>query len=293
MLAERLRAKDPKWRIGSFLLDNPSFEVSIIREAFQCPVLLCIWHVRRNWMRNLLKKCSNLDVQRKMLKKLGKVLYCTRIGLCFADAMEQFKEIFADQCAFVDYLTNTWLPDIELWINSIRLLPFSTLEANAAIESYHIRLKSKLFKEQNNSSLSRVDWLVHTLTTQFHSSYWLDQYCLENGYFGNFRDKSILTNAWNKALHIPDVDVMLDESNLQFAKVISQSKRNLEYTIWDPGSEFSLCDCSWSRMGNLCKHAIKVSLICKRQQAARPLLASQVYQDHGTNCQHNPVIFYH
>ncbi|XP_023536351.1 uncharacterized protein LOC111797547 [Cucurbita pepo subsp. pepo] len=293
LLAERLRAKDPKWRIGSFLLDNPSFEVSIIREAFQCRVLLCIWHGRRNWMRNLLKKCSNLDVQRKMLKQLGKVLYCTRIGLGFADAMEQFKEIFADQCAFVDYLTNTWLPDIELWINSIRSLPVSTLEANAAIESYHIRLKSKLFKEQNNSSLSRVDWLIHTLTTQFHSSYWLDQYCLVNGYFGNFRDKSILTNAWNKALHIPDVDVMLDESNLQFAKVISQSKRNLEYTIWDPGSEFSLCDCSWSRMGNLCKHVIKVSLICKRQQAARPLLASQVYQDHGTNCQHNPVLFYH
>lgn len=160
---------------------------------------------------------------------------------------------------------------VELWVNGIRSLPVSTLEANAAIEAYHIRLKSKLCKEQNDSSSSRVDRLTHTLTTQFHSSYWLDQYSLETGYFGNFRDKSILTTAWNKALHIPDADVMLDESNPQFAKVVSQSKRNLEYTIWDPGSEFSLCDCPWSRMGNLCKHVTKVSLLCKRREAARPL----------------------
>lgn len=271
LLVERLHEKDPTWRIDTFLLDNPSFEVSTIREVFQCRVLLCIWHVRRSWIRNLLNKCSNLDVQREMFKQLGKVLYCRRIGLGFADAVGQFKQRFADQCVFVDYLTRTWLPDIELWVNGIRSLPVSTLEANAAIEAYHIRLKSKLCKEQNDSSSSRVDRLTHTLTTQFHSSYWLDQYSLETGYFGNFRDKSILTNAWNKALHIPDADVMLDESNPQFAKVVSQSKRNLEYTIWDPGSEFSLCDCPWSRMGNLCKHVTKVSLLCKRREAARPL----------------------
>ncbi|TYK31403.1 uncharacterized protein E5676_scaffold455G007110 [Cucumis melo var. makuwa] len=293
LLVERLHEKDPTWKIDTFLLDNPSFEVSTIREVFQCRVLLCIWHVRRSWVRNLLNKCPNLDVQREIFKQLGKVLYCSRIGLGFEYAVEQFKRRFADQCVFDDYLTRTWLPDIESWVNSIRLHPVSTLEANAAIEAYHIRLKSKLFKEQSNSSSSRVDWLIHTLTTQVHSSYWLDQYSLDTGYLGSFRDKSILTNAWNKALHIPDVDVMLDESNLQFAKVISQSKRNLEYTIWDPGSEFSLCDCPWSRMGNLCKHVIKVSLLCKRQQAARPLVAAQVYQDRVPNFQLNPVTFDH
>lgn len=84
----------------------------ICREVFQCRVLLCIWHVRRSWIRNLLNKCSNLDVQREMFKQLGKVLYCRRIGLGFADAIGQFKQRFADQCVFVDYLTRTWLPDI-------------------------------------------------------------------------------------------------------------------------------------------------------------------------------------
>ncbi|XP_038898352.1 uncharacterized protein LOC120086027 [Benincasa hispida] len=291
LLAERLHVKDPTWRMDTFLLDNPSFEVSTIREVFQCRVLLCIWHVRHSWIRHLLKKCSNLDVQREMFKQLGKVLYCTRIGLGFADAVEQLKQRFADQCVFVDHLTRMWLPDIELWVNGIRLLPVFTLEANATINAYYIRLKSKLFKDQNNSSLSRVDWLIHMLTTQFHSSYWLDQYNLETGYFGSFRDKSILTSVWNKALHIPDV--MLDESNLQFAKVISQSKRNLEYTIWDPGSEFSLCDCPCSRMGNLCKHVIKVSLLCKRQQATRPIVVAQVYQDRVPNFQHNPIALDH
>lgn len=178
---------------------------------------------------------------------------------------------------------------VEWWVNGIRSHPVSTLEANAAIEAYHIRLKSKISKEQRNNSSPRVDRLIHTLTTQFHASYWLDQYSLETGYFGNLRDKSFLSNAWNEALHIPDVDVMLNEPNLQLAKVISQSKRNGEYTIWNPGSEFSFCDCSRSRMGNLCKHVIKVSLLCKRQQAARPLLAAQVYSDREQNLLHNPA----
>ncbi|XP_022153569.1 uncharacterized protein LOC111020586 isoform X2 [Momordica charantia] len=112
LLAERLHAKDPRWRIDTFLLDNPFFEASIIREAFQCQVLLCTWHVRRSWIKNLLNKCSNSDVQREMLKQLGQILYCTRTGPSFADVVEEFKQIFADQCVFVDYFTRRLLPDI-------------------------------------------------------------------------------------------------------------------------------------------------------------------------------------
>lgn len=31
ILAERVRTKDPRWRLNSFLVDDPSFNVSIIR----------------------------------------------------------------------------------------------------------------------------------------------------------------------------------------------------------------------------------------------------------------------
>lgn len=151
-------------------------------------------------------------------------------------------------------------------------------ELLAAIESYHLRLKSKLFKDQQTNSWARVDWLTHFLTTEFHSLYWLDQYSVETGCFENLRDKSFLSNAWYRALHIADVDVILDEQNLEYAKVISQTDRSLAYTVWNPGSEFSLCNCRWATVGNLCKHVIKVAILCKNRQVARPLLAAQVYR---------------
>ncbi|KAI8022974.1 hypothetical protein LOK49_LG03G02026 [Camellia lanceoleosa] len=46
-LVERIRTKDPRFRPNAFLVDDPSFETSIIREAFQCRVLVCLWHIRR------------------------------------------------------------------------------------------------------------------------------------------------------------------------------------------------------------------------------------------------------
>ncbi|XP_057504762.1 uncharacterized protein LOC130788225 [Actinidia eriantha] len=287
-LTERIRAKDPRWRPNAFLVDDPSFDTSIIREAFQSRVLLCLWHIRRSWMKALLKKCCNFDVRREMFKHLGRILYCTRFMSNALDAVEEFMQIFVDQCSFMDYFRNQWLPKIELWVNSIRTLPVASQEPYSAIEAYHLRLKTKVLNELHASCWQRVDWLIMTLTTEFHSSYWLDQYIEETGYFENLRDVSFSTNCWYQAIRIPDVDVLLDEENLQLAKVISQTDRTVVYTIWNPGSEFSLCDCPWSRLGNLCKHIVKVAILCKNRQVARPLLAAQVYRQALLNLLQNP-----
>jgi hypothetical protein len=82
------------------------------REAFQCRVLLSVWHIRRAWIRSLLKKCSNFDVQREMFKHLGWILYCTRSGPNAVDAIEEFMQVFVDQCDFMDYFRIRWLPSI-------------------------------------------------------------------------------------------------------------------------------------------------------------------------------------
>ncbi|KAK3027028.1 hypothetical protein RJ639_041183 [Escallonia herrerae] len=190
-----------------------------------------------------------------------------------------------------------WPVDEELWINGVRTLPVASQEPHAAIESYHLQLKSKLFNILHSNLWQRVDWLLHTLTTEFHSLYWLDQYIGETGNFENLRGRSFSTNSWYKAMHIPDVDVLLDEENLQLAKVVSQADRSVAYTVWNPGSEFSLCDCPWSRMGNLCKHIVKVAILCKNRQVARPLLAAQVYRqallDLLQNSPDDPVVLDH
>ncbi|RVX19480.1 hypothetical protein CK203_005373 [Vitis vinifera] len=288
IFVERIRTKDPRWRPNAFLVDDPSIEIGVIREVFQCRVLLCLWHVRRAWMRSLLKKCCNLDVQQEMFKHLGQILYCTKNRPIIVDAIQEFMQIFVDQCAFMNYFRRRWLPRIELWVNGIKTLPVASQEPNAAIESYHLSLKTKLFNELYANHWPRVDWLIHILTTEIHSFYWLEQYIIETGYFENLRDVSFTTNSWYRALHIPDADVLLDEQNLQLAKVISQTDRTLAYTIWNPGSEFCICDCPWSRLGNLCKHAIKVAILCKSRQVARPLLSAQVYRQALLTLLQNP-----
>lgn len=164
-----------------------------------------------------------------------------------------------------------------MWVGAVRTLPVANQELLAAIESYHLRLKPKLFADSHAGSWVRVDWLVHILTAEFHSLYWFDQYIEESGFFQNLKQEPFSTNSWCRALNIPDVDVILDEQDLRFAKVVSQSDRNIASTIWNPGSEFSLCDCAWSRLGNLCKHVIKVGIVCRIRHVVRPSLAAQSY----------------
>ncbi|XP_028779360.1 uncharacterized protein LOC114735774 [Neltuma alba] len=288
LLCERIRTKDPRWKPNAILLDNPSSEFAIIREAFQCRILLCTWHVRRAWIKKLQKKCCNIEVLQEMFRHLGGILYSTRGGPSAVDAIEEFMQIFVDQCGFIDYFKSHCLSNIDMWINGVKSLPVTTPDLHAAIESYHLRLKSRLLKETCANFWPRIDWLIHTLTTEFHSLYWLNQYNLETGYLENLWENYFSSSAWYHALHIPDVDVLLDDQNLHFAKIISQTDRSFVYTVWNPGSEFSLCDCSWSRLGNLCKHVIKVATFCRTRQVARPLLSAQVYKQALLNLLHNP-----
>ncbi|XP_039165664.1 uncharacterized protein LOC120291921 [Eucalyptus grandis] len=182
-LAERIYTKDPTWQLSSFLVDDCSFKVSLIREAFRCRVLLCLWHV----------KMSCLD----------KKSYKAKLPLWYA------------------------------LINGMKSLPTAGPEPQAAIESYHLRSKFKLLDIQYCNLWLRVDWLIHMLATEYHSSFWLDQYSLGTGCFENVRDPSFTSNAWHQALNILDVNVIFDEQNLLLAKVLSEDRSSV-YTVWNP-----------------------------------------------------------
>ena len=62
-----------------------------------------------------------------------------------------------------------------MWLSTMKTLPLASQEASGAIEAYHMKLKMKLFDDSHLGALQRVDWLVHKLTTELHSSYWLDR----------------------------------------------------------------------------------------------------------------------
>eukprot|EP01018_Ginkgo_biloba_P040190 Gb_37568 [translate_table: standard] len=287
-LCDKVRLKDPKWKPNAFMIDDAATEISIIRDLFQCRILLCLWRIRRAWLRNIIKRCCNIDVQREMFKRLGCILYTTRNGPNAMDAVEEFMQVFVDQNAFLEYFKTRWLPKIEIWVSAMRTLPLANQEMHGAIEAYHDRLKPKLLNELHTGVCQRVDWLVHTLTTEVHSYYWFDQYAEESGFFRNIRDEHNASTSWHRALQIPDTDVILKEDDLRYAKVICQSDRTRVYLVWNPGSEFASCDCSWSNSGNLCEHVIKVNIICRNLQLARPSMALQTYRQIMLSLLQNP-----
>ncbi|KAF2299546.1 hypothetical protein GH714_032488 [Hevea brasiliensis] len=74
-------------------------------------------------------------------------------------------------------------------------------------------------------ALQRVDWLVHKLTTELHSSYWLDKYANESDSFQNVKEEFVAATSWHRSLQIPDAAVTLDDKDQLFAKVLSQKER--------------------------------------------------------------------
>ncbi|PIN20791.1 hypothetical protein CDL12_06515 [Handroanthus impetiginosus] len=262
-LLDRVRLVDPAWKANGFLIDDAAAEIDPIREVFSCPILFSLWRVRRSWLRHIVKKCANIEVQREMFKRLGEIEYSIWGGVDLAVALEEFSLDFVDQTSFMQYFKDSWVPKIEMWLTSMKTLPLASQEASGAIEAYHVKLKTKLYDDSHLGSLQRVDWLVHKLTTELHSNYWLDRYADESDSFLNVKEEYIASTSWHRALEIPDNSVSFDETDHLFSKVLSQKDSSVKRLVWNPGSEFAHCDCEWSLQGNLCKHVIKVNMICE------------------------------
>jgi len=166
-----------------------------------------------------------------------------------------------------------------MWLSTMRNFQLASQEASGALEAYHVKLKAKLFDDSHLGALQRVDWLVHKLTTELHSSYWLDRYADESDSFQNVKEKYILSTSWHRALQIPDYAVTLDDRDHLFAKVVSQKNSSLTHLVWNPGSEFAFCDCSWSMQGNLCKHVIKVNMICENLKGYQSSMSFRSFEE--------------
>ncbi|KAL5564853.1 hypothetical protein UlMin_028017 [Ulmus minor] len=277
-LLDRARVVESGWKISGFLIDDAAAEIDPIRDIFDCPVLFSLWRIRRSWLRNVVKKCSNIEVQREMFKRLGKIVHSIWGGIDTFRALEELTEDFVDQTDFIEYFKGFWVPKIEMWLSTMKSLPLASQEASGAIEAYHVKLKMKLFDDSHLGALQRVDWLVHKLTTELHSSYWLDRYADESDSFQNIKEEYIASTSWHRALEIPDSSVTFDEKDRLFAKVVSQKDGTISHLVWNPGTEFAFCDCAWSMLGNLCKHVIKVNMICGNRQDCQSSMSFQSFK---------------
>ncbi|PKU88117.1 uncharacterized protein LOC110094652 [Dendrobium catenatum] len=277
-LVDRIYTVDLTWKIIGFIIDDPAIEFETIRDIFSCPMLFSLWRVRRSWLKNVINKCSNIEVQREMFKCLGKIIYSIWNGTNYMIALEELLKDFVDQTAFMKYFKSCWVPKIEMWLMAMKSLPLASQESCGAIEAYHVKLKLKIYEDSQLDALERVDWLVHKLTMEIHSGYWLDVYADESGSFPAVKEEYISSTSWHRALQIPDDSVIFDDKDRLFAKVVSQKDNNLTRMVWNPGSEFAFCDCSWSIEGNICKHVIKVNMLCESKEDYPPSLSHQAFQ---------------
>ncbi|AET02590.2 putative Zinc finger, SWIM-type [Medicago truncatula] len=278
-LIDRARSVEPGWKVSGFLIDDAAADIDLLSDIFDCPVLFSLWRIRRSWLRNIVRKCNNIEVQREIFKRLGTIVYSIWGGTNTSLALEQLMLDFVDQTDFLEYFRVSWLPKIEMWLSTMRNVPLASQEASGALEAYHVKLKAKLFDDSHLGALQRVDWLVHKLTTELHSSYWLDRFADESDSFQNVKEGYIASTSWHRALEIPDSAVTLDDKNRLFAKVASKKDSSLTHIVWNPGSEFSFCDCSWSLHGNLCKHVIKVNMICENLQGCQSSMSFRSFEE--------------
>ncbi|CAM0907081.1 unnamed protein product [Alopecurus aequalis] len=277
-LTSRIHSVDSTWRLGGFIVDDPSTELEPIRNVFSCPILFSLWRIRRTWLKNIIMKCSNIEVQREICTRLGKFMYSIWSVKNPMDALEQLFQDFVDQTTFIQYFKSFWVPKLEMWIDTIRNLPLASQESCGAIEGYHLKLKLKAFDDSQLDAFQRVDWLVHKLTTELHSGYWLNLYADESGSFPQVKADYIASTSWQRAMQIPDRDVLFDDKEPLSAKVASQKDASQKRAVWNAGSEFSMCSCSWSMQGNLCKHVIKVNMMYAPRKDFQPSLSFQSSQ---------------
>lgn len=278
-LIDRVRAVEPGWKVNGFLIDDAAAEIDPIRETFSCPVLFSLWRVRRSWLRNIIKNCDNIEVQREIFKRLGEIVYSIWGGMNFLAGLDKFTLDFVDQTAFLQYFKARWLPKIEMWLSAMKSLPLASQESSGAIEAYHVKLKAKLYDDSPLGALQRVDWLVHKLTTELHSSYWLDRYADESDSFQNVKEEYVASTSWHRALQIPDNAVTFDGEDPLSAKVLRRQESTFPRVVWNPGSEFAHCDCEWSMQGNLCKHVIKVNMMCEKLKSGKLSMSFRSFRE--------------
>lgn len=270
-LYNRVRTKDPTWKLAGFIVDDPLADVLTIRDVFECSVLICFWRVRHAWHKNLVKKCSETEMRVEISRRLEQAVNNICRGKGTVDLFEDLLEDFVDESEFMDYFKAIWYPRIGAWTAALKSLPLASQETCASMEFYHNQMKLRLLNEKDPGVYQRADWLVDKLGTKVHSYFWLDEYSGKDDFARYWKDEWVSgLTSWRKALKIPDSDVVIEG---RCAKVADQLDQDKVYVVWNPSSQFGICNCTWAEMGNMCEHMFKVINFYRKRGSTMPSIS--------------------
>ncbi|KAH9620170.1 hypothetical protein KSS87_005214 [Heliosperma pusillum] len=275
-LYNRVLTKNPSWRLAGFIVDDPLTDVMAIRDVFECSVMMSLWRIRHSWHKNLVTRCSQKEMRLQMSRNLGHIVSEICSGRGKLTSSDNFMKDFADNSKFVEYFKAVWYPKIGSWISALQSFQLASQETSASIEFYHQQMNLRLLNEKDPGVYQRVDWLVNKLATKVHSHFWLDEYPGKHDFSRYWKDEWVngLT-SWRNSLAIPDSDVKFED---ECAKVSDQQAPDKVHVVLNPGSELSICNCSWSERGYLCEHICKVNRLYRKRESKKPSLSLDQYK---------------
>jgi hypothetical protein len=240
-------------------------------------LFLCLWHVQHAWMKQACAKVRDMFTRVLVLRSVGQLMYlsntpderCPPVGpqdvprnwtiLDWAkESYNSLKRSIPVATTFWKYFNKEWIPKAKMWLTRVRNIPHAGQDTTVAIESYHGNMKVVLRQSKGKLVGKRVDWLIHQLTGDVINRYDYMQFKKENGFVTNKRGRSLMLSALTQAQKIPDSNVRLPASEGKPAFVWSSKRSYLEYAVYNPCTEWTMCECVHSQKGNICKHQLKV-----------------------------------
>ena len=214
----------------------------------QAKSFLCLWHVRKAWAENAVKKIGCAAERTIVLQMLGDIMYgkgCNVDDDPIDWALQQLDNISSSRPLarlFMKYMNEFWRAKTPMWCVGARRIPHAGQNTNAAIESYHCNLKSVLNSAKERFVGRRMDWLIYHLTGDVLTHYWYSVQCKAFGFIRNKNQEGIVASAIIRANDIPDTNVLICEDE-DVAYVGSVNNRPKVWTIKCPNSEWAQCDC--------------------------------------------------
>ena len=267
-LATKLGQVQEDWMPNAFITDCAQAEIGGLQSVWPgVKVFLCLWHVRRAWVKQAVAKIKDHAIRAGVLKGLGRIMYDTKcppgdeMGPWALRQLNALEDSFPIVNNFWAYFNKQWADKTHMWVVGHRNLPYAGQDTNAAIESYHSNLKATLRAAKGRAHGRRLDWVIYELTEEIFSHYWYQAMRKQHGFVPNLKQEQFVINAVLKAREIPDSCVTLPIADDGPAIVTSKTNASKLYSVYNPDCEWGSCDCLWALKGNICKHQIKVLMM--------------------------------
>ncbi|DBB04166.1 TPA: hypothetical protein ACH3X1_013210 [Trebouxia sp. C0004] len=282
-LLQRVREHAADWMCSCIMVDDALAEINAIREVFGpygVLVFLCFWHVKRSWLKILIRKCPRA-VRSEMFNSLERIMLMVRrtnqsrvdFTQQVKDAIQTFYDTFKDEQEFVAYFQKHWGHKFEEWVRGFCEVNHTRQDTTGACEGFHSAIKGDELAMKTRLQGRRVDWLLWLLWNEVDLRFQRKQAYKAAGFVTNRRQEQAVASAVVAAQRIPDNFVKLLDSSGQLAEVTSMQDSSVKYEVKAAGIAAASCTCPNAQLHFICKHMMKVVSLTTQYSGAQIIQA--------------------